>query len=244
MDMETEFVDLHSCPIDWEQVTNQHWGTSVLQFDWQHALQKNAVRPEDIELDLETDDSWRGNPDLPIIVQTLRRVREDAKKMYATRAGRLGGLQFLTPSEHGNGKHFVPNLSEAQILERTRNGRPSLFFRNYRRDDLGSAFWQWFLYFFEEIASLGDYEEMIQPGTTPYNGLRGQQWHQFISEPKLRVCFENSQSVGASEGELTPFLCFEIHFANKTVHSYPVTQQQALDIMGRGGIVFVHALSS
>lgn len=246
MDLVSEFISLHSCPINWEQETRQHWGPNVLEFDWHYALLRNAVRPEDIVLAPEDDELWRDDPDLAIIVPTLRDVREKATKMYYSRAGRLRGLHFLKPSEYGNGKHFVPNLSEAKILERTSNG-PSLFFRNYNHDDLRFAFWQWFFAFFDVVSSFDDYEEIVQPGTTLYGSPRGRQWDLFLRNPEgpaWRICLENSQVVGASKGKLTPFLCFEIHLDNRTVHGYPITQAEASTTMGRDGVQFIQALSS
>jgi hypothetical protein len=153
MDLENDFIRLHSCHINWKQETNQDWDDCVLQFDWQHALLTNAVRREDVVLDPETDDSWRDDPELEIMVQNLSLRRKDVEEMYESRAGRLYGLRFLTPSEYGNGKHFVPNLNQAKILDRTNNG-PSLLFSNHSAADLRSAFWQWFFLFFDLITTL------------------------------------------------------------------------------------------
>jgi len=244
MDLVNEFINLHSCPVNWEQETKQNSSPNILQFDWHYALLKNAVRPQDIVLDPEQDESWREDPELTIIVDTLKQVQEEAKELYDNRAGRLCGLHFLTPSKQG--KHFVPNLSETEMLKRTRDGRPSLFFRDHNCDDLRFAFWQWFFVFFD-VVTFDEYEEIIQPGTALFGSPRGRQWDRFLRNPNgptWRICFENSQAVGASKGKLTPFLCFEIHLDNRVVHSYPITQEEASTMMGRDGVLYIHALSS
>ena len=181
-----------------------------------------------------------GDPDLEIVVHDLSLRRETTEQMYKKRAGRLVGLTFLTPSEHG--KHFVPNLSEAKILERTRD-RPSLFFKNHSSADLRSAFWQWFFWFFGTISCHEEYEEMITPGTKLYGSSRGRHWDRFIRNHELRICMENAKPIGGCEGEQSAFLCFDIHIGSRRIHCYPVTQSEALRILGSDGVELIQSLS-
>jgi hypothetical protein len=240
MDLESEYIHLVSCPTDWKEETTQDWGPSVLQFDWHHVLLNNAVRREDVAFEPETDLLWRGDPNLGIIVHDLKLRRKQAKEMYKERAGRLAGIEFLTPSEHG--KHFVPNLSEAKILERTRNG-PSLFFKNHSSAELKAAFWQWFFWFFGTIVGYEEYEEMITPGTDLYRSCRGRHWDKFIHNHELRICLENAKPLGGCEGEQSAFVCFDIHIDSRQGHCYPVAHSEALRIMGGDGVEVIQALS-
>jgi hypothetical protein len=45
------------------------------------------------------------------------------------------------------------------------------------------------------------------------------------------------QPVGACDGELTSFLCYDIHIDAKIVHCYPVSEADAKRIMDGGEIV-------
>jgi hypothetical protein len=84
---------------------------------------------------------------------------------------------------------------------------------------------------------------MIKPGTKLYHSSYGQLWDKFIHSHELRFCFENSQPVGACDGNLSSFLCFDIHIASRWGHCYPVTQAEAREIMNGARIELIQALS-
>jgi hypothetical protein len=37
--------------------------------------------------------------------------------------------------------------------------------------------------------------------------------------------------IGACEGEETPFACFDVHIDSKTVHCYPLSRNEALEMI-------------
>jgi hypothetical protein len=234
-----EMKRLMACPTDWETETGRHdWHASVLEFDWQRTLTRYAVRAEELEFDADLIDLFGDEPEPDIVIENLKLGHSQAKDAYDEQAGRLKGLVFQTPSEYG--KHFVPNLDRTKTLSRTRKSH-SLFFKNYSSAELKTVFWTWFFQFFDPVALLEDYEDLVTPDTNRYRSPQGRFWQKFLHSHHLRVCMEVRSLIGACEGEETPFVCFEVHIGSKTVHGYPISRTEALEMMGDGGIVFVES---
>jgi hypothetical protein len=141
---------------------------------------------------------------------------------HKKRAGRLAGLRFLQPSEHG--KHFMAGADKLDLQKRSR-GPISYFYTDYRSADLRATFWSWFFMFFVPVASLEVYEEMLTPGTEENVSYCGQFWHRFLDpQPPagpLRVCFHCLGPVGASSGKETSHICYDIDLSTRSAHAFP-----------------------
>jgi hypothetical protein len=223
-----EYERLIACPIQWsKEVPGSELDFSILVYDWQVVLGKNTVSGEEHSYDLD-DGFIHEDPELEHVVELLRLRHCAAVTAYKRRSGRLAGMTFLSRDRHG--KHFVPPLYKRKVVERSRNGI-SLFFKVHNPDHLRETFWHWFTWYFGDVLSLEEFQELITPGTQEFNSAKGQVWQKFMKDHQLRICLDAMNPVGATAGEETSILCFDIHIDNKTVHAYPVSRTEAVRIM-------------
>jgi hypothetical protein len=152
---------------------------------------------------------------------------------YNRNGARLAGLQFVIASKLG--KHFIGRLDGAAIIHQTRHG-PSLFFKDYNETDLRQAFWFWFFDFFYFCTSLYEYREILSKDRS-IDHPRYEFWQSFLHNHSIRICFDVNGAVGASAGQETNFICFDVHIDAKVVHAYPVSAAEAVQMMGEGNIV-------
>lgn len=228
-----------ACPVNWiEETTIEHADSSVLEWDWYFTLRQQAVCAEDVDLYLEfAFDDEHTEYDL----RNLEMRRPCAVEAYRRRAGRLAGLQFVTPTQHA--KHAIAEAQKDVILARSRTGR-SLFYENNGPSNLKSAFWDWFLSFFGVVNSPDQYYDFVAPDTEAYNNSHGKLWRKFLEAHHLRVAFDAIKPVGACFGVPTSLVCFDIHIDSKNVHCYPISRVEAVRIMGNDDDVeFVDALN-
>jgi hypothetical protein len=248
-----ELERLMRSPVDWDAETlTEKWEWSILHLDWLHCLRQRMAEGTDVPVTPEDyDDLFEDTEntyELDHLLINLRLRHPEAVKLYRKRGGRLSGLTFLTPAEHG--KHFRGTVPREQVTERSKGG-PSLFWVNYSSEQLKSTFWIWFRMYFDSV--LADesgnffidpmivYDRVNEPDNEPNKGLYrtpvGQLWQRFLNDPNLRICMNTLQPVGACDGELTSFLCYDIHIDAKIVHCYPVSEADAKRIMDGGEIV-------
>jgi hypothetical protein len=233
-----ELEALRKCPIDWISETGDEEGpNSVLQYDWYHCLNEHAVSDEQVtDLDLSFDQELTPEQ-LRRLIANLKLRECERTRCHKERAGRLAGLSFLQPSAHG--KHFIAGGEKVYLQERSR-GAISYFYKDYKSADLRVAFWSWFFRFFSPVGSLEAYEEMLTSGTEENASYYAQLW-QRLTEPQtkagsLRVCFDCLQPVGASAGEETSLICYDIDLSTRIAHAYPVSKSKAEQIMGNAPI--------
>jgi len=160
------------CPVDWkEKLQSDDWSVQIPHLDWYYSLAQHAVNQEDISLyssfgDLE--EIYDDPEELKSLLINLRDRRPKAVELYMKRAGRLGNLSFMTPSEHG--KHFRAGIGEERVLARSKKDI-SLFFRDYSSARLEETFWSWFQLTFDIINDLDDYEDFLNPNEDLYKLL-------------------------------------------------------------------------
>jgi hypothetical protein len=223
-----EYERLITCPIEWTKETpGSELDFSILMYDWQVVLGENTVSGEEHLFDLD-DDFIYEDPELEHIVELLSLRHDVAVTAYKRRSGRLADMKFLSQAEHG--KHFVPPMFKSDVVERSRKG-VSLFFSVHGPGLLRETFWHWFTWYFGDVLSLEEFQDLITPGTHEFNSVKGQVWQKFMKDHQLRVCLDAMSPVGATAGEETSTLCFDIHIDSKTVHSYPVSRVEAVQIM-------------
>jgi hypothetical protein len=237
-----ELIALTACPVDWENETGlADCDFGPLEYNWYYMLRQRAINEYEIiynnidEILLNENDEELGN-----LVKNAALRRPAAMKDYSYQAGRLSGLKFMTASERG--KHFLPGARRPAVVRATATG-PSLFFKDYGASDLREAFWLWFLMFFDFCGSFMEYRELLSPECSPPKHPRHQVWQNFLQEHQVRICFDTVASIGASAGEETHYVCFDVHVAAKTAHAYPVTRDEAVTIMGDGNIEALRFLS-
>lgn len=227
-----ELQQLMQCPVNWDAETlEENWEWSILHLDWLHCLRERMTEGSDVPVTpYEYDELFEDEKDLnelDHLLINLRLRRAEAVELYMKRAGRLSGLVFMTPAEHG--KHFRATVPKVQVAERSKGG-PSLFWVNYTNEQLKSTFWVWFQMYFDSV--LADessnffvypmivYGRLIESDNEPdedlYHTPVGKLWQKFLNDINLRICMNTLRPVGACDGELTSFLCYDIHIDSKS----------------------------
>jgi hypothetical protein len=258
LDLSAKTVELHQlmrCPVNWEADTlTENWEWSILHLDWLHCLEERIPDGSDIPVTPEEYDDLLGDPkdayELDHLLINLRLRRPEAVELYMKRAGRLAGLTFMTPAEHG--KHFRATVPKDEVAMRSKDG-PSLFGVTYSSERLKSTFWTWFQMFFDSavayesnnffVSHMIVYNCVNEPDGELYGNPVGKLWQKFLTLTNLRICMDTLRPVGACDGELTSFLCYDIHIDAKTAHCYPVSEAEAQRIMGGGEVVMNDSLN-
>jgi hypothetical protein len=224
------------CPADWESETGlKDFDYGPVEHNWYYAFAREAVAEEeglicDIVDDILIDDD---DPELPELVKNAEFRRPRVVERYFREGGRLAGLEFITASKFG--KHFIAKMGRREIIRRIDQG-PSLFFKDHNENDLQQAFWLWFLDFFYFCNSLYEYREILSDDRL-IDHPRYRFWQSFLDDHSIRICFDVNGPVGASAGQETNFICFDVHMDAKRVHAYPVTGAEASKVMGEGNVV-------
>jgi hypothetical protein len=233
--MMNELRKLLKCPLDWFEVTNHPFEGSILEADWQYAVGAMAVDPDDIPFDEDWIDVDFDEDEIVHAVDVLRNRRDETRHFYETKcAYRLYKLDFKTPAEHG--KHFIQGLDEARTISRTKHGF-SLFLRNLDSEFLRQRFWDWVIRYFDIYSDRDSYRAMMDPDEEDYNEEKAKLWRNLLSKTHSRLCWRFNAPIGASNGELTSFICYDVHIDTEVVHCYPVTETQAGEIMGDAELV-------
>lgn len=220
---------LIKCPIDWRRVSGlDDCEPQWLLLDWYASLTEFAVSDDEKAIFSEMADSgqFRINDDNES--NTLKNIEwrlPEAITSYQAKSGRLSALDFIAPSYHG--KHFKLGLERGRVVKLSKGG-PSLFFRDISSSDLRAAFWTWFDGFFWTSMSL---QEFLEKESTEHSNAEFDLWKSLIEDHQLRIAMNARTKIGASNGEVTSRLCFDLHLDSRTVHAYPVSEQEAVDIM-------------
>lgn len=238
----TELEELMRCPVDWStQFESEAWSWSLPFLDWYHCIVENAVDETEIPSFPHDYEYYQEDPvAMGRLLMNLKLRRRAAEEMYKKRAQRLYGLRFMTPAEHG--KHFGRGLSREDVLSRSKN-RPSLFWEDYSSARLKQTFWCWFETNFDIVTNFAEYEDFVDPESDEYRTPEAQLWRRFLENHSVRICIDTLLPVGASEGELTSFLCYDVNFDTKIVHCFPVRMAEARLIMGEAQVLPIDALN-
>jgi len=137
-----ELEELMRCPVDWEVETHaENWEWSIVHLDWLHCLGECMAEGADVPITPDDYDELfedaKETYEIDRLLINLRLRRPETVDLYRRRAGRLSGLNFMTPAEHG--KHFRATFCKEVVAARSKNG-PSLFWADYRSDLLRSTF--------------------------------------------------------------------------------------------------------
>jgi hypothetical protein len=222
--------ELMKCPIDWKaKLQSEDWFLRLPHLDWYYSFAQHAVDGEDLPLyPDEFEEIYEDPEELRSQLINLRDRRPKAESLYMKRAGRLGDLSFMTPSQHG--KHFRAGRSEASTLAESKKGI-SLFFKDYGSVRLEETFWSWFLLIFDNVHDYYEYEEFLDPNEDLYKTPQSALWRRFLSDSNLRICTDTIRPVGACNGEPTSFLCYDLHIDARKVHCYPISGPEASRVM-------------
>jgi hypothetical protein len=245
MDIRRQIEDALACPIDWEKETGfSDTNFGPLLFDWYLVFRSNAISSEEAQYLREIvtmGEIYTGiGNDAAQIEKNIRERYPRAKAAYMRRAGRLSGLTFLRPSEHG--KHYKAGTVRVNVVRMSVSGS-SLFFEDYLSADLAQAFWIWLLVTFNNANELSfDDLEAIASGTSRIFPDKSHLWAKLMNQHQVRIAFNAGTLIGASGGKETQFICYDLHFDSRVVHTYPVSEYEALDYMGNCRMEYIDYL--
>lgn len=221
------------CPVDWSAEIGVSAGSKhariILDLEWVRAVDSwafdggEARFVEEVQL---FDGPLLGNYDeLVPATKNLGLRRQRIVAEYLAVFGRFASLTFISPAQHNAGKHVRLGKRLEEIVAATAGGAPSLFLQNYSADELRSAFWTWINSAFglDIDASFAnpDEENFCIDGAGPF-------WRSFLTTSSRRFAFRSMAIIGASDGEATDCVCFDISFGAQTVHAFPVTERKAV----------------
>jgi hypothetical protein len=90
---------------------------------------------------------------------------------------------------------------------------------------------------FDLVTDYDQYLVFIDTESDEYKTPEAQLWRRFLSESRVRICMDALKPVGASNGELTSFICYDVNIDSKTVHCFPVSEADAKTIMGDSAVL-------
>jgi hypothetical protein len=67
-------------------------------------------------------------------------------------------------------------------------------------------------------------------------------WEKLMNDTVSRIAFRCNGPIGASGGEPTDFICFELDAATPIVHGYPITEDQAMKILNGCPVMLINEL--
>ncbi|MGA9543893.1 MAG: hypothetical protein WBQ85_10005 [Candidatus Sulfotelmatobacter sp.] len=246
--------ELVRCPIDWVGVTRQtDAATSILVFDWYHCWRVlAATHYEDLDdfVDPEEEDLIQAFVD-HLDGETMQRLigditsrRSNAEQHHSSRAGRLSRLTFLRPSQHG--KHFKSGLDQHATIRESK-GEVSYFFEDEPAATLQTMFWSWFFRYFMAIRTYDDYIAMLTEGTSEFRTDHGKIWRSVIDRnsqrSRFRVVAQCLRPIGASRGEATNLLCFDVQPDANNAHAFPITLEDSRLVLGGKAIAVADELN-
>jgi hypothetical protein len=74
----------------------------------------------------------------------------------------------------------------------------------------------------------------MQEGSEQFAAEEARLWRKFLSASHLRIVVDTLKPIGASSGEMTTLICYDLHIDSKTVHCYPVSGDDSRIIMDGG----------
>lgn len=228
--------ELLKCPLDWETLTNCPYEESILQADWHYAIGAMVADRDDIPYgDFAFEDYT--DDEIAYAVHALNERQREIKQFYKSKcAYRLYYLDFIAPVQQA-AKHSVKKLHESQLLANTKYGKPSLFLKTIDGNYLRQQFWNWAICYFDHYADRDSYHAMMDPDEETYNEAKGKLWRRFLNAPHTRLSWRFDQPIGASNGALTSFVCYDIHLDTNVAHCFPVPEDEAEKIMGDAPLV-------
>jgi hypothetical protein len=217
-----------ACPSTWYDKSGEDWVTTILELDWYYSLAQHAIDGDDLPFHPYQFEEYAGTEDAAErkhMIKNLEMRRPAAEQIFANRAGRLIGLGFMQPSEQK--KHFNGSWSEQRSTIESERGT-SYLFRNFESQVLERSFWEFMFHTFMDcVEDPSDYEEFVTPGGTLADLPEAKLWNDFLTKESLRICVDTIRPIGATNGNPTSYLCFDIHIGSKLAHVYPMSEEEA-----------------
>jgi hypothetical protein len=217
---EAEVRGALACPIDWGQVfqVEDRPYFHPLERLWERIVEAAAVDDEAeffgpiFQLSELSDDELRA------LQFNVRTWRERANEDYLMRTRRFWSLRYAPREDYG--KHLPPpgGRSPREIEALSARTGISKFYNDVPPEVMLAAFFHGLFFHFDQDAGAIDPEEPVwdQP-----------LWDELMQNSECRVAFEAANLIGASDGQPTRFLCFQLNASIPILHGYPVSEQEA-----------------
>lgn len=233
------------CPINWRAIVGDLNSLSILrtlEVSWLLCFKEKAVDIPEVDFlkGMIFGEDWRFDAirgDEAAVLKNINSVRDAAAAIYQRQFGRLARIEFQAPPIGIKSKHYVPNLTRGQTIQRSRQG-PSLFFDNPQNTGLSNLFWNWFSNSMRIDAGSSVLDDASRTHLVMLcenaSGTAATIWESF-SQPKanIRVMAQVvGNPLGASRGHEADGLVFDIGLnVNQCIlHAYPATLRQEKDV--------------
>lgn len=246
MQYRDEIEQLLRCPVNWDDVfpnisdVQNTWH----KLDWFYCLETVSFGGDDkrvVRASAEDDESVyeRDGIDWREVRDNLKARRSEAVILYSNRASKLSNILYLRPSY--NNKHYIPGDEEKILKQSNKNNNVSLFLEDYSSDQIRNGFSQWLINYFHEYSlaenayfsdPFEDYVLSNNPDEALYQHPRARLWRKILRDHSIRIAFEAAYKVGYRAGAALDHICFDLEMSSNTIHAYPVSDEEAIDIMG------------
>lgn len=218
-----------ACPVDWESFEgfsdNLNDALDALISEWIRCFSEHAIASEDTFLlmcvTLKPDLYTPSSDEKAIIANILAR-RSLAEAEYMAGIGRLSRLRFLRPSEHG--KHYSVSGPKKGA------GKQSYFYMDAKRETLATFFWDWVD---DTFMPSSDFQ---WDGQDEFAREVRHLWDELRYGRKLRIAIYTTVVIGEMDGQPLMHIALDLDFETATAHAYPITEAEAVSIMGDVGV--------
>ena len=93
----------------------------------------------------------------------------------------------------------------------------SLFYCDIPEADLLTAFLHGIFFAFSDAENLSTAAESL--------------WYKLLNEDVARIAFQCGVPIGATDGDSTEYICYELEAATPIIHGYPIAKAEALRIL-------------
>jgi hypothetical protein len=221
---EREIREALQCPIDWGEVFRVESPASFDPLDdlW-HKLLSQHVRGDeslfvgpDFLLSFLSDES---DDELRAMLANVSLWKKSCHDEFRSKLRRFTELRHASRDDYA--KHLPPRgrpRDPAWIDKESAKRGNSVFYCDIPEDDLLTAFLHgvW--------SAFSDADDFCLPGARAL-------WHKLLDDDVARVAFRCSAPIGASGGQPTEYICYELEAATPIVHGYPVAEAEARRIL-------------
>lgn len=225
-----------ACPIEWGPVFRVEGKIDFIPLErlWTSVVESFAVDGEADFLGGSFLLDELSDEDLQSIQINVRTWRDYARSQYRTMTRRFWDLRYAEREEYS--KHLPPLGKEGDsksIQLTSKKDGISKFYRNIPPEDMLSAFFLGIFFHFDQNGIGEDPDAPIRD-----EGL----WFKVLESEKCRIAFKTVGPIGASNGQETAFICFELNGSTPIMHAYPISSEEAEKINLGYSIIFTDAL--
>jgi hypothetical protein len=222
--------NLVQCPVIWDSTDRSSELVDEMVGLWEDTCKRHQCEQE---ADWALEDSvneqlYDDEQDYDVVASDLAYLEHwipIARAEYVDATRRFWNLRVAGPDEYD--KHYPHAREDVPAIRKRTRGRQtaSVLYPGVSAAHLGDALWM-------ELCILIDRAKPDDSGgaDNAYAKAAGI-WKKIVQDDRVRVALHSTSVVGASEGEDTQWLCFELNASSQIAHAYPISEAKALGIM-------------